>query len=223
MPPRHSGFVRVTHWITVVSFFGLLVGGIAILLAHPRLYWGETGAFGDNSLFDLPLPVVLSQSSWGRNLHFLSAWICVITGLLYVAHGVITKHIWSSLLPDKSDLSFGGVGRLIYDHLRMKRPAENESFRYNLLQRGAYLTVIFILFPLVIATGLAMSPSITSVLPGLVTVFGGHQSARTVHFFVALLIVLFLIIHIGMVCLAGFAARVAAMITGYRSTNGNHR
>src|SRR5580700_5791519 len=75
--PRHSAVIRVTHWINALSFFGLLVSGVAILLAHPRLYWGETGSVGTPSLIDLPLPFVLiGQSGWCRSLHFLPAWTC---------------------------------------------------------------------------------------------------------------------------------------------------
>ena len=77
VPPRHSVLVRITHWITTLSFLALLVSGIAILLAHPRLYWGETGAVGAPSLIDLPLPFMLTgQSGWGRSLHFFAAWLC---------------------------------------------------------------------------------------------------------------------------------------------------
>jgi len=207
-----------------ISFFGLLVGGIAILLAHPRLYWGETGAVGAPSLVDLPLPFVLEgQSSWGRSLHFLSAWLCVLTGLLYVIYGLLARHFRTSLLPGKADFSVDNVARVISEHLRLQRPAEEDSQRYNILQRLAYLTVVFVLFPLMIATGLAMSPAITSVFPALVKIFGGHQSARTVHFIVALLTILFLVVHIAMVCLAGFTARVRAMITGYSGAKESHR
>src|SRR5208283_5796524 len=89
----HSATVRITHWINSLSFFGLLVSGIAILLAHPRLYWGETGSVGTPSLVDLPLPFVLEgQSGWGRYLHFLSAWVCVLTGLSYVLSGILSQH-----------------------------------------------------------------------------------------------------------------------------------
>src|SRR5580704_5451 len=88
--PRHSAVVRITHWINTLSFFGLLVSGIAILLAHPRLYWGETGSVGTPSLLDLPLPFLLTgQSGWGRYLHFLSAWACVLNGTLYVLSGLL--------------------------------------------------------------------------------------------------------------------------------------
>jgi thiosulfate reductase cytochrome b subunit len=89
----HSALVRLTHWINAVSFAALLVSGVAILLAHPRLYWGETGAFGAPSLIDLPLPLVLTgQSGWGRSLHFLSAWVCVIAGTIYLLSGLPSGH-----------------------------------------------------------------------------------------------------------------------------------
>src|SRR5579862_3240878 len=86
--PRHSATVRFTHWLGTLSFFGLLVSGIGILLAHPRFYWGETGGVGTPSLFDLPLPFLLGgPSGWGRYLHFESAWLCVANGLLYLVSG----------------------------------------------------------------------------------------------------------------------------------------
>jgi thiosulfate reductase cytochrome b subunit len=187
--PHHSALVRITHWINTLSFLGLLVSGIAILLAHPRFYWGETGNVGTPSLFDLPLPFVLTgQTGWGRSLHFLSAWVCVLNGLLYVISGIVVRHFrWNS-------------------------SGEEES--YNALQRLTYISVVAILFPLIIWTGLAMSPAITSVFPALVTSLGGQQSARTIHFFVADFLVLFLLVHITMVSLAGFTSHVKAMITG---------
>ncbi len=216
--PRHSALVRITHWITTLSFVGLLVSGFAILLAHPRLYWGETGAVGTPSLIDLPLPFVLvGQSGWGRYLHFLSAWVCVLTGLLYVVSGLLNRHFRKHLLPTKADLAWSSVSRVVSNHLRVKWPTEDESRTYNVLQQLTYLAVIFVLFPLMIWTGLAMSPAITSVFPAIVNVFGGQQSARTIHFFVAGFLVLFLLVHIAMVCLAGFTTRVRAMITGQSS------
>ena len=218
--PRHSGLVRVTHWVHTISFFGLLVSGIGILLAHPRFYWGETGAVGTPSLFDLPLPFLdttptyVGPSSWGRSLHFLSAWVCVMNGLLYAISGLFSQHFRKNLLPVKSQLSGKSILQVVANHLRLKRPSEEESLTYNVLQRLAYLTVVFLLFPLMIWTGLAMSPALVSVFPFLVTAAGGTQSARTIHFFASLLLVLFLVIHIIMVCRAGFRNRVGAMITG---------
>ena len=194
---RHSAVVRITHWITALSFLGLLVSGIAILLAHPRLYWGETGAVGTPSLIDLPLPFVLvGQSGWGRSLHFLSAWVCVLTGVFYVLSGLLTQHFRKNL-----SLAAG--------------TSETCPTNYNILQRLTYLVVMFVLFPLMIWTGLAMSPAITSVLPALVDVLDGQQSARTIHFVVAVSLVLFLVVHVTKVWLAGFKSRVSAMITGH--------
>jgi thiosulfate reductase cytochrome b subunit len=178
---RHSVLVRVTHWITAASFVGLLVSGIAILIAHPRLYWGETGGLDTPSLIDLPLPFVFGQSGWGRYLHFLCAWITVLAGLPYVVSLVFTRHF---------------------------------SKIYNPLQRLTYLGVIFILFPLMTWTGLAMSPAITSVVPVLVTVLRGQQSARTIHFVAANLLVLFLVVHVIMVSVTGFTTQIRAMTVG---------
>jgi thiosulfate reductase cytochrome b subunit len=188
---RHSALVRVTHWLTAGSFIALTVSGAAILLAHPRLYWGETGAVGTPSLIDLPLPFLLTgQSGWGRYLHFLSAWIAVVTGAVYVLGGMQTCHFRRDLF----------------------RPAN--PAKYNVVQRLTYSSVVFVLFPLMIWTGLAMSPAVTSVVPALVTSLGGQQSARTIHFIVAILLVLFVVGHVVMVVSAGFTRHVGAMIFG---------
>jgi thiosulfate reductase cytochrome b subunit len=207
---QHSVTVRVTHWINALSFLGLLVSGFAILLAHPRFYWGETGGAGTPSLLDLPLPFMKGgPSGWGRNLHFLSAWACVLNGSLYVITGIMTRHFRRNLVPEKSQLAWGAIARAGF-----KRPDPGASFAYNVAQRLTYIGVVFVLFPLMIWTGLAMSPAIVSVLPVLVTLCGGQESARTVHFIAADLVVLFLIVHIAMVSLAGFRSRVGSMILG---------
>jgi thiosulfate reductase cytochrome b subunit len=212
---RHSALVRITHWITTVSFAGLLVSGVAILLAHPRLYWGEAGAIGSPALIDLPLPFVLvGQSGWGRYLHFLAAWVCVVTGLLYVVAGLANQHFQKHLLPAKRDRSWGALWRVASGHVR-SRGQQDEWLSYNVVQQLAYVAVVFVLFPVMIWTGLAMSPAITSVAPILVIVLGGQQSARTVHFFVANALLVFLILHVAMIALAGFSGRVRAMLTGY--------
>ena len=183
--PRHPAVVRITHWATAGSFLGLLISGIAILLAHPRLYWGETGAVGTPSLIDLPLPFVLTgQTGWGRYLHFLSAWVCVLTGIVYVSVGAVTRHF------------------------------RRQSLIYTIVQRRTYLVVVLALFPAVIWTGFAMSPALTSVFPVLVTLPGGQQSARTIHFIVAAALVLFVVVHVVMVWRSGFRERVGAMMTG---------
>jgi len=215
---RHAAVVRITHWINALSFFGLLVSGFAILLAHPRFYWGEAGGVGTPSVLDLPLPFMKGgPSGWGRNLHFLSAWVCVLNGGLYGISGILTRHFRKDLLPAKADLTWGAVARVVSSHLRFERPGLETSLAYDPLQRVTYLAVVFVLLPLMIWTGFAMAPAIVSAFPALVTVLGGQQSARTIHFFAADLLVLFLLVHLTMVYLAGFRNRVRAMITG-RST-----
>jgi thiosulfate reductase cytochrome b subunit len=207
--------VRVTHWIHSLSFCGLAVSGIAILLSHTRFYWGETGAEGAPSLFDLPLQLHRDNvSGWGRSLHFLSAWVSILNGSVYIVTGLLSKHFRNNLLPTKADLSWESILGVVSTHLHLKRHSDEEFDGYNILQRLTYLLVVFVMFPLVMWTGLAMSIAITSVFPALVTILGGQQSARTIHFFVANFLILFLVVHIAMVCLAGFAKRVRAMITG---------
>jgi len=213
---RHSVIIRITHWVNAASFIALVVSGIGILLSHPRFYWGETGGVGTPSLFDLPLPFMLGgPSGWGRSLHFLAAWVCVLTGLLYSMSGLFTQHFLKNLLPQKSDLGLKPILHVASNHLHLKRPTEAEAQTYNVLQRISYVTVVFLLFPFMIFSGFAMSPAITSVFPVFVTIFGGHQTARTLHFVVANFLVLFLLVHIAMVILAGFTKRMRAMITGH--------
>src|SRR5258708_26679923 len=224
--PRHSALVRVTHWITTFCFIALLVSGIEVLISHPRFYWGETGSVLTEPLFKLPIPssttlvptgygyVLPDQNGWSRALHFQAAWVLVLTGLLYLISGFFTGHLRKNLLPGKADLSWRVLSTAIADHLRFKRPSEAEAWSYNVLQRLAYLFVIFVLFPLVIWTGLAMSLAFVSAFPATVTLLGGQQSARTIHFFVSLFLVLFLLVHIVMVWFAGFSSRMRAMITG---------
>ncbi len=206
---RHSAVVRVTHWIATLCFLALLVTGVEILISHPRFYWGETGNVLMPSLFDLPIPasrgavktgygfVLPDQNSWSRSLHFQTAWAAVFTSLLYVISGLLTGHFRKNLLP-----------------VRFKPPGDDEAWSYNTLQRLTYLVVLFVLFPLMMWTGLAMAPGFTSAFPFTATVFGGQQSARTIHFFVTVALVLFVVVHVIMVWLAGFKNRMRAMITG---------
>lgn len=214
--PRHPGFVRVTHWISALSFVVLVVSGIAILLAHPRLYWGETGAVGGPSLFDLPLPFVLDVPirGPGRYLHFLAAWVSVFTGLVYVTLGLARRHFDRNLLPTRTDLAPRAIAKVMAGHLRLQRSTEADLANYNALQRVSYSAVVFALFPSMIWTGLAMSPGATSVFPFLVSALGGQQSARTIHFFAAGALVLFSIVHVALVCQTGFKRRMKAMLTG---------
>lgn len=212
---RHPGFVRVTHWLNAISFLGLVISGVGILLAHPRFYWGETGGVGTPSILDLPLPFMLGgPSGWGRYLHFESAWLGVLSGIVYVLSGVAGGHFRRNLVPVRGESSLRSLTHALVSNLLFERPSPESALSYNILQRVTYLAVIFVWFPLMIWTGLAMSPAVTSVFPGLVTSLGGHECARTIHFFAAILLVVFAVIHLAMVWRAGFRSRVGAMITG---------
>ena len=227
--PRHSLFVRVTHWITALCFFALVLSGAEIVISHPRFYWGETGNVLTEPLFKIPIPssrnlvptgygyVMPDQNGWSRALHFQTAWVLAVTGLLYVIFALGTAHFSRNMLPRKADLSWRGFSSVIAAHLRFKQPSEGDAWSYNVLQRITYLFVIFVLFPLVIWTGLALSPAFDSAVPAAVNLLGGRQSARTLHFFITVALVLFLLVHVALVWRAGFVNRMRAMITGQTS------
>jgi thiosulfate reductase cytochrome b subunit len=232
---RHSALVRVTHWITTICFVALLVSGVEVLISHPRFYWGETGNVLTPALFQLPIPasrstvrtgygyVLPDQNGWSRYLHFQAAWVLVLTGLVYVLFGLLSGHFGRNLLPARADRSWRALSRGIEEHLRFRAKSEAGTWSYNLLQRLTYLMVIFVLFPVIIWTGLAMSPAVAAAIPAAVTILGGQQSARTMHFFVTVLLSLFLLVHVAMVCLAGFRSRMRGMITGRGADDGPRR
>ena len=224
--PRHSAVVRLTHWLTVIAFFALLVSGVEIVISHPRFYWGESGNVMTTPLFSLHIPssrdtvptgygyVMPDQNGWSRALHFQSAWALLLTGLVYCLFILGTGHLRRNLLPAQGQRSARAFWNVIAQYLHRAPADESEPHSYNALQRAAYLGVLFILFPLVIWTGLAMSPAFDAAVPAAVNMLGGRQSARTLHFFVSGALVLFLLAHVTMVYLAGFRSRMRAMITG---------
>lgn len=224
--PRHAVVVRITHWLTVVAFLALLVTGAEILISHPRFYWGESGNPNMHPLFSLPLPTsrpwvnngfgtaMPDGNGWGRYLHFEAAWLLVLTGLVYVLWGVWRGHFKKDLVPARGERSVGALWRAVRKPLRGGGAGDAGAHTYNPLQRVTYLVVIFVLFPMVIWTGLALSPSFTSAFPATASLLGGRQSARTLHFFITLLLVGFLGVHVAMIALAGFWKRTRAMIVG---------
>jgi thiosulfate reductase cytochrome b subunit len=223
---RHGLLVRVMHWIVTLAFLALLVSGLEIVLSHPRFYWGETGNVNTPVLFKIPVPssrnlvptgygyVLPDQNGWSRYLHFQSAWVFVLTGLLYVGAGLLVGHFRRNLVPASAEVTPKRLAGKIWESLRLRRPGAQEVWSYNALQRMTYLVVIFVLAPLIIWTGLAMSPAFVSVVPSAVNILGGQQSARTLHFVVTLALLAFLLVHVLMVVLAGFGSRMRAMITG---------
>jgi len=229
---RHAAFVRATHWITALCFFALLVSGLEIVVSHPRFYWGETGNSGTTPLFKIPIPssrstvptgygyVLPDQNGWSRYLHFQAAWAAVLTGLAYLVWGLWTGHFRSNLMPGRAERSWRAIVDVMASHLRLRPPDGGEDASYNVLQKTAYLVVVFVLFPLMIWTGLALSPGFNAAFPAGVNLLGGRQSARTLHLSVTIALVLFLVIHLAMVALSGFRSRMRGMITGAVSAQG---
>jgi thiosulfate reductase cytochrome b subunit len=146
----------------------------------------------------------------GRSWHFLAAWVLVIGAIVYLAAGLGTGHIRKDVFPTFRELR--GIGGSLVEHLRFRAAA---SPTYNVLQKLAYSFLLFAVFPALILSGLTMSPGVDSALPFLTGLFDGRQSARTVHFLAAFVVVLFFIIHVIMVLVSGPLNLLRSMITGW--------
>ena len=241
----HKGWVRICHWLVTISFLILVYSGFEILKVHPRLYWGEVGNDLTPALFEIPVsrnykhggwdkskpfseienPAVsasriydiYNQNGWARSLHFLAAWFLVLAGLYYLMAGFVSKHFKNHIWPKGHELSRKLLWADLVNHFRFRIAPAKWGPKYGVLQKFVYVKVIFLLLPLVIITGFAMSPNITASYPFISDIFGGFQSARTIHFFVSGSLVLFLIVHFTMVILSGFRQQIRGMTIGKRN------
>jgi len=193
--------------------------GVTTIFGHDFVTTGVLGASGgpDDELVARAFPswLTIPDSRWlamARRWHLFFAWAFVINGLCYLAYSLASRHLARDLAPDAMD--WRSIGRSIVDHLRFKHPTGEAAKRYNVLQKLSYLAVIFVLLPLVILMGFAMSPWLDSLFAGWVDLVGGRQSARTIHFIVAWLIVAFVLIHVFEVVISGFWNHLRSMITG---------
>ena len=193
--PAHSYNVRICHWINLVACVYLLWSGVHILLDFPELYWGNTGYRGYPAAFKLENWGLsweeageLGDRRWGRNYHFTFAWVFLINGVVYVGWNLYTRHFRNQMLAPMSS--------------------------YGTLQRASYFILIFVFVPLMILTGIAQSPGFTAAMPVLLDMFGGRQTARTLHTIGTVVLVLFVLVHVIEVARAGFFVKVRSMITG---------
>ena len=147
-----------------------------------------------------------------RQWHFFFAWLLVLNGIAYLIYSIVSRHLRRDLAPTRSD--WRGIFASIRDHLRFRHPQGEAARDYNVLQKLAYLAVIFVLLPLIVLAGWAMSPWLNSLLPGWVDLLGGRQSARSIHFIVAWLLVAFVAIHVFEVLVSGVWNHLRSMITG---------
>ncbi|CAM5779869.1 cytochrome b/b6 domain-containing protein [Rhizobacter fulvus] len=176
----------------------------------------KAGADDAKSVRAFPAWATIPGPQWlsmGRHWHFFFAWLFVINGVCYVAYAIASGHLSRDLLPTRGELR--RIGHSIKDHLLFRHETGEAAKRYNVLQNLAYLTVIFVLLPLVILAGLAMSPRIDAVFPGWVDLLGGRQSARTLHFLAAAGLLLFVLIHVFEVLINGAWNQIRSMVTGW--------
>lgn len=219
---RHTRAVRLTHWVNALTVSLLLMSGLQILNAHPRLYWGLAGADFDRAWLDLHrgVPFTFTLPSWrdlatGRRWHFALAWILVANGAVYLLFGLFNGHLRRDLAPRSAELTPRSLWRSIIDHLRLVHPTGEDARRYNILQKLAYIAVIFGLLPLMVASGLAMAPGVDAAAHWLPSLLGGRQSARSIHFLAASGVTAFVVVHLVEVVLAGPINEVGSMITGW--------
>lgn len=251
---RHGGVVRAWHWLNALAMAVMLMSGLAIFNAHPRLYWGVTGTWGDRAwlqigssgdrgllfigdrMFDTTGTLGLSwdgdgneqrraMPSWAtlptrydlalaRNWHFMFAWLVALGWVTYILHGLLRGHIRRDLLVPIDHLHPRALWRDIRAHTRLDTLRALSTERYNSLQQLSYLVVIFLLIPMMILSGLSMSPAMNAALSWLPDMFGGRQSARSFHFIIMICLIMFVAIHLLMVLLAGPIRLIRSMVTG---------
>jgi thiosulfate reductase cytochrome b subunit len=253
---RHRLSTRLWHWVNVIALFVMLMSGLMIFNAHPRLYWGEYGANFDSAWLQIGATPAgegtlrIGDVKWrttgllgvwtdgqgavhrnafpgwatipstynlatARVWHLAFAWVLAVGLLLYLIYSLVNGHIRRDLHIRASEWRPSHIWHDAKEHARLRFPTGAAALRYNVLQKLAYAGVLFVLLPLIILTGLAMSPGTDAAWPWLSAVWGGRQSARSVHFLVAFGLLGFVAVHVAMVALAGPFNQVRAMLTGW--------
>ncbi len=228
---RHHGFARLWHWVNAVAVLVMLMSGLMIFNAHPRLYWGEYGSnapeYRDPAWLDLtPARGGPAFPGWmtipgdysladARLWHLAFAWLLAVGLALYLLWALIGGHARRDLALSARELTPRRVLHDIAEHARLRFPTGAAALRYNVLQKLAYSVVLFVLLPGIILTGLTMSPGLNAAWPWLLDLFGGRQSARSLHFVFAGGLAGFIVVHLIMVVLAGPINELRSMITGW--------
>ena len=251
---RHRLSTRVWHWVNALTLLVLLMSGLMIFNAHPRLYWGQYGANDDRAwlviddagntgfveLAGVRIDTTGVLGVWAnaegkvqrrafpywitipsgydlqaaRRWHLSFAWVLALALTAYMVRSLWNGHVKRDLHIHRREWSPKHIWHDIKDHARLRFPTGAAARDYNILQKISYIGVIFILLPLIIFTGLTMSPAMNAAWPWLLDIFGGRQSARSIHFICTFALVAFFFVHIIMVVLAGPVNEVRSMITG---------
>lgn len=225
---RHRVVTRIWHWLSAVAVLTLIGSGMVISDAHPHLYWGQYGANYDTPWLSLPRfvdfgPVI---GDWqitipshyslalARRWHLFFALILAFALLAFMVWSLINRHFQKDLRVRLSELRPAALWADAKHHAALRFHDPEHPGRYNIFQKLSYVGVIFVLIPLMIFTGLAISPGMNAAWPVLLDIFGGRQSARSIHFICSALLTLFIIVHLTLVILAGPINEVRSMITG---------
>ena len=218
---RHTTNARICHWIMVISFFYLLYSGIMIFLHFPELYWGKVGFQDYPAIFKLEdwgisweRAEELGDRRWGRNYHYTFAWVFVLNGLIYLIWNSWQKKFYRKMLPTSQELSIPHLKSEVKRHAKFRAAKGSAAAKYNVLQKLTYLIVLFVLFPFMIISGFAQMPAFTAISPELIDLFGGRQTARTLHVVCSLLLVLFVVVHLVQMVVAGALNQLRGMIIG---------
>ncbi|MEO6113486.1 MAG: cytochrome b/b6 domain-containing protein [Sphingomicrobium sp.] len=251
---RHRLATRIWHWTNVVALVVLLMSGLMIFNAHPRLYWGQYGANADHAWLEIgakgdrgylkagqlemittgvlgvwkdeqgttrrrafphwtTIPSGYSLAD-ARLWHLAFAWVLALALTGFMIASLVNRHFKRDLTIERAEIRPSHIWHDIKEHARLRFPTGAAALRYNILQKLSYAGVIFFLIPLMIFTGLAMSPAMDAGWGWLIDIFGGRQSARSLHFIAAFALVGFFFVHIAMVVLAGPINEVRSMISG---------
>lgn len=252
---RHRWPTRLWHWTNALTLLIMLMSGLMIFNAHPRLYWGHYGANNDPAWFEIgatmntgfvevagtridttgvlghwhtgagevrryafpgwiTIPSEYSLAD-GRRWHLFFAWVLALSMTAYMLWSLVAGHVRRDLHVRRAEWSPRHIWDDIKDHARLRFPTGAAAARYNILQKLAYIGVIFVLLPLMVGTGLAMAPGVNATAPWLIELFGGRQSARSIHFIATWALVGFFFVHMAMVVLAGPVNEVRSMVTGW--------
>lgn len=252
---RHAPSTRLWHWISAGLALGLVMSGLMIFNAHPRLYWGQAGAHYDPAWLEIGAEgtsgylrigtvrvgttgfLGYSEDAWGdpaprafpawatlpayhdlaeaRRWHIGLAWPFAVGTLIFGLWSLANGHVRRDLLPTLRELRPRALWHHCKEHARFRLPKGADAMHYNILQKLFYLGVTAILLPLIIYTGLCMSPLVNAAAPWMLDLIGGRQTARSLHFIAAFLLVAFVVLHVAMVVAAGPVNELRSMITGW--------
>jgi Ni/Fe-hydrogenase b-type cytochrome subunit len=218
---RHRLATRVWHWVNAVAVFAMIGSGLMIFNAHPRLYWGEYGANFDTPWLQLPRfawwATIPSQYSLAgaRTWHLFFALVLAFGLLAYMAWSLANGHFRKDLRICRAELAPGHLWADLKAHLALRFHDPAHPAAYNIFQKASYVGILFVALPVLILTGMALSPAMDAAWPWLSWMWGGRQSARSVHFIAMALVVLFVLVHLTLVILAGPINELRAMVTGW--------